>query len=57
MVADKRNENAYAEKFDMPRLEWIAERAKKDRGTCGQMSDLECFVYLLMRELVEFKEE
>ncbi len=57
MVQNKKNLNSYSEKFDLERLEWIAERAKRGKGTNGQMSDLECFVYELMRDLVEYNAE
>lgn len=54
MIANERNKNSYSEPFDMERLEWIAERAKKNKGTNGEMSDLECHVYSLMERLIEF---
>ena len=44
MVKNPNNRNTgYEESFDVERLEEIAEKAKKARGTTG-LSDLECFV-------------
>ena len=57
MVKNPRNRNTgYAEPFDVERLEEIAEKAKKGRGTTG-LSDLECFVYEIMRDLVQYGKE
>ncbi len=51
MVAYEPNRNAYAEMFDMDRLEQIAEDVQHGRGARGHYSDLECLVYLLMQDL------
>lgn len=56
MIANQWNANAYAEPFDMERLEMIAERVKNGKGTTD-LSDLECHVHSLMKELVEFGTE
>ena len=54
MIKDKQNKGTgYAEEFDVARLEEIAEKAKHNKGT-KDLSDLECFVYEIMRDLVEF---
>jgi len=57
MVKNPNNRNTgYEEAFDVERIEEIAEKAKKGRGTTG-LSDLECFVYEIMRSLIEYGKE
>jgi len=57
MVKNPINKSAYAEPFDMERLEEIADRAKQNKGTNGSFSDLECHVYSLMESLIRFGSE
>ena len=57
MIKNRNNRNGYAEPFDMERLEEIAKLAKKDRCPDGTFSDLECNVWSLMRDLIEYGKE
>lgn len=57
MVKNQYNKGSYAEMFDIERLREIAELAKKDKVPNSAFSDLECNVWLLMRELVEYGQE
>lgn len=57
VIKNPYNANAYAEPFDMERLEQIADLAKKGIYPNGSYSDLECHVHSLMIRLIEFGEE
>lgn len=51
MVQDKRNVGTgYEETFDVARFEYIANLVKAGKGTTG-LSDLECFLHSIMKEL------
>lgn len=53
MVKNKANENAYAEKFDLARLEEIAEWAMRDKIPNATFSDLECNVWSLFCRVID----
>ena len=53
MIQDKRNQGTgYEERFDVARFEFIADAVKNGKGTTG-LSDVECFLHSIMKDLLE----